>query len=254
MEWYPFYPALYRADTMHLTAEQDGIYRRLIDHYMETRQPLPDNDLALARIASVPAELWQLHSATIRAFFRPSKSGFLHHKRCNTELERQDARNRLQTEKAKNGAKVRWEKYKEKQEDICPEHATSIAQAMPNYARGEERRGEDKIKEVLLDTPRPAKADPKGTRISSDWILTPELEQWAEEHLQSINLSSDEGDIQRQADKFKDYWLAASGAKARKVDWLATWKNWIRTWADGELQRITRQRQIDEERASRWSK
>ena len=32
--------------------------------------------------------------------------------------------------------------------------------------------------------------------------------------------------------KFSDYWRAASGARARKHDWDATWRNWCRTEAD----------------------
>lgn len=31
---------------------------------------------------------------------------------------------------------------------------------------------------------------------------------------------------------FRDYWLAASGTKARKHDWDATWRNWCRTQHD----------------------
>ena len=28
--------------------------------------------------------------------------------------------------------------------------------------------------------------------------------------------------------RFRDYWIAVPGAKGRKVDWLATWRNWVR--------------------------
>lgn len=35
-----------------------------------------------------------------------------------------------------------------------------------------------------------------------------------------------------QADKFLDYWRAVPGAKGRKLDWPATWRNWCRTAAD----------------------
>lgn len=30
------------------------------------------------------------------------------------------------------------------------------------------------------------------------------------------------------ADQFRDYWIAQPGAKGRKVDWPATWRNWVR--------------------------
>jgi hypothetical protein len=35
-------------------------------------------------------------------------------------------------------------------------------------------------------------------------------------------------DPQRTFENFRDYWTAASGAKARKCDWDATWRMWCR--------------------------
>jgi len=29
-------------------------------------------------------------------------------------------------------------------------------------------------------------------------------------------------------ERFSDYWTAQPGAKGRKTDWLATWRNWCR--------------------------
>ncbi|MNV78051.1 hypothetical protein D3C71_1715200 [compost metagenome] len=34
--------------------------------------------------------------------------------------------------------------------------------------------------------------------------------------------------VRREADCFADYWHAKGGADARKVDWQATWRNWVR--------------------------
>jgi hypothetical protein len=36
-------------------------------------------------------------------------------------------------------------------------------------------------------------------------------------------------DINREADKFRDYWIAKSGREACKLDWSATWRNWVRS-------------------------
>jgi len=30
------------------------------------------------------------------------------------------------------------------------------------------------------------------------------------------------------ADQFKDYWIAQPGQKGVKLDWEATWRNWVR--------------------------
>jgi Helix-turn-helix domain len=35
-----------------------------------------------------------------------------------------------------------------------------------------------------------------------------------------------------EADKFRDYWHSVSGARAKKYDWAATWRIWVRRTAD----------------------
>lgn len=35
-------------------------------------------------------------------------------------------------------------------------------------------------------------------------------------------------DAKRLFEAFKDYWMAESGAKARKLDWMAAWRTWCR--------------------------
>lgn len=35
-------------------------------------------------------------------------------------------------------------------------------------------------------------------------------------------------DVDAEADRFRDYFLSMTGAKASKADWAATWRNWIR--------------------------
>lgn len=98
--WFPFSPAKYREDTMHLTAEQDGIYLRLILHYMETGAPLPDNDQALARIAGVSHETFIQHSEILKNFYRKSGEK-LHHKKCDGILANQAERKQSYSDRKK---------------------------------------------------------------------------------------------------------------------------------------------------------
>ena len=142
-EWYKWYPSIYRADTMHLTAEQDGIYRRLIDHYMETRQPLPDNDAALSRIAGVSFDSWAIAAAIVRPYFLPCDGHRLRHKMCDSVLAEQDAKAMKQSLKGKAGAKKRWDSCIEIKEENSSGHANAIAEPMPSDSRGEERRREE---------------------------------------------------------------------------------------------------------------
>ncbi len=112
MDWYPWYFSLYEQDTMHLNPYQDGCYRRLIDHYMKTRAPLPDNDAALARIVGDSLPNWlAMASLCIRQFFTP-KDGLLYLKRCEDVLNYQDKKAKNLSESGKAGAKKRWNKIK----------------------------------------------------------------------------------------------------------------------------------------------
>jgi uncharacterized protein YdaU (DUF1376 family) len=79
--WMPLYIADYLADTGHLGAAQSGAYLHLIMHYWQNGS-LPDDDLALARIARMTPLEWKKNRAIIAAFF---ESGWVH-KRIDREL------------------------------------------------------------------------------------------------------------------------------------------------------------------------
>ncbi len=36
------------------------------------------------------------------------------------------------------------------------------------------------------------------------------------------------GHIDEIADNFRDYWVSATGSKSTKLNWLATWRVWVR--------------------------
>lgn len=128
-DWYPWYPVLFKADTLHLTAAQDGIYRRLIDWYMETRRPLPDNDQALAGIARVGLQEWLDVAAIVRPYFF-SKAGKLHQKRCDNELDRQDKFAARRSEVGRKGAEARHSKNKEIDALGMPEADLELAEGI----------------------------------------------------------------------------------------------------------------------------
>lgn len=69
----------------------------------------------------------------------------------------------------------------------------------------------------------------RASRFPDDFSLTDERREVA----QTENV-----DPERTFAKFSDYWRAASGAKARKLDWDATWRNWCRTEGDRATTRV----------------
>lgn len=65
------------------------------------------------------------------------------------------------------------------------------------------------------------------TRVPDDFQPTDDLRAWfVAEQLGSVI------DGKLEHEKFMDYWRAASGANARKHDWPATWRNWMRRAAE----------------------
>jgi hypothetical protein len=69
------------------------------------------------------------------------------------------------------------------------------------------------------------------TRIPDDFELTgPRMDIAVAEGVDPV----------RTIAKFVDYWKSASGPKARKLDWEATWRNWCRTESDRNRPRRTR--------------
>lgn len=222
MDWFPWFPEIYKADTMHLTCEQDGMYRRLIDHYMETRQPLPDNDFALSRIVGASPDSWAMAAAIVRAFFIPDGKGGLQHKRCNTELDRQDDFKRKNSEKGKKGAEKRWKGSQQNQSVNSSGYSPAIAVPMPGDSTGQDKTREKKVKKE----PSVPKKSPQGTRF--------EIEVIPEEWFAFCQNEKPMRDPVKIFQVFRDYWIAQPGQKGVKTDWFATFRNWVRKENDHE--------------------
>jgi hypothetical protein len=75
-----------------------------------------------------------------------------------------------------------------------------------------EREGERETK---------TKKNKLGSRLAQDWILPDDWEYWANKQRPELN-------AKLVADQFKDYWIAQPGQKGTKLDWEATWRNWVR--------------------------
>ena len=68
----------------------------------------------------------------------------------------------------------------------------------------------------------PARDRKLGTRLPDDFQPTPEMVTWFRENCPHV-------DGRTEHAKFCDYWRGKPGKDGRKVDWVATWRNWMRT-------------------------
>lgn len=73
----------------------------------------------------------------------------------------------------------------------------------------------------LADAARPSAR--KGTRLSDTW--QPNVVEFD----YALGKGLTPHDIDIEAERFRNYWTAKAGREAAKLDWPATWRNWILT-------------------------
>lgn len=101
LSWYPFYVGDYIKKTAHLSMMEHGAYRMLIDHYMSTGHPLPNDPTKLYRIcrARSPSERKAVLSVTSEFFIEDLC--FIRHNKCDSELSKRLNYSESQSAKAK---------------------------------------------------------------------------------------------------------------------------------------------------------
>jgi hypothetical protein len=62
----------------------------------------------------------------------------------------------------------------------------------------------------------------RGSRLPQDFFFPKDWCDFVIEQRPELN-------AQKTFDQFKDYWIAQAGQKGVKLDWFATWRNWVRS-------------------------
>lgn len=89
---------------------------------------------------------------------------------------------------------------------------------------GDGGRAESVAHAPLASEKPPPKANGQGTRLDPLWKLPEEWARWALAERPDWTTA----DVERVALVFRDHWHAKAGKDARKADWLATWRTWVR--------------------------
>ena len=92
---------------------------------------------------------------------------------------------------------------------------------------------------------KPSKA--RGMRLPDGWQPDQALADWTRANAPAAANAL-------EVDRFRDYWTAQPGAKGRKTDWAATWRNWARRCQEQHTQpqRGPAQRATTDDRVSGW--
>jgi hypothetical protein len=62
----------------------------------------------------------------------------------------------------------------------------------------------------------------RGTRLPEDFAVTAEMVAWFRENCPHV-------DGKAETERFRDHWRGKAGREGCKLDWVATWRNWMRT-------------------------
>lgn len=117
-----------------------------------------------------------------------------------------------------------YEKYQDPKSDTNAQGNATLTQHQRNPNAQKEQGNKGTIEDTNVSSAPSAPKKPKatGTRLPEDWYLSKHLGEWSISEGATIEL------VRIEADKFRDYWIGVAGAKGRKADWDATWRNWIR--------------------------
>ena len=78
------------------------------------------------------------------------------------------------------------------------------------------------IPETETETETKKEKKALGKRLANDFSFPLEWEQFCQETRPELSPV-------KTFDQFKDYWIAQAGQKGVKLDWFATWRNWVRS-------------------------
>jgi len=214
VNFYKRYPGDYMRDTAHLSLIEHGAYTVLLDTIYATERALPKNPAGLFRVCRGFSEDEQSAIlSVIDQFFVETDKGYIH-PRVAEELEKATL---LKTKARENGRKGGRP---------CKTTQTESESKPDENPAGYEEETQPVKKKKAYQTPdtRPlpnGKERGRATRLTADWMPSDEQICFCKTERPDLNPT-------QTADRFRDYWIAKSGKDATKLDWDATWRNWVR--------------------------
>jgi uncharacterized protein YdaU (DUF1376 family) len=198
MHYYQFSIGDYRAATAHLSNEEDLAYRRLLDMYYDTEAKIPTDTQWVARRIRMDAAVVL---SVLNDMFEQHDDGWFH-ARCHEVIDQYHA----MAEKNRANGRLGGRKKNPVGNPVVTD-SEPIAKAT--------------INQELL-TNKLIEKNKRGSRLSPDLSFPDEWFDFLVKERPELN-------AQQTFAKFMDYWIAQAGQKGVKLDWFATWRNWVRS-------------------------
>lgn len=202
MHYYTFNVGDYRKDTGHLTTLEHGIYRQLLDWYYLDETPIPKETQTVIRRLRLgsDSDIQSLQNV-LNDFFVLQDDGY-HQGHCDVVI----AKYHENADKNKVNGKLGGR----------PKKTQSVILGNPTET---ESKGNH---QPITINQEPKVKTQRGSRLPTDWTLPDDWKAWAEQERSDLN-------IKTVADSFRDFWIAKAGSGGVKLDWQATWRNWVRS-------------------------
>lgn len=223
MHYYKHHIGDYDSATAHLTWSEDMAYTRILRLYYRNDGVLPACEKAVCRLIRATSKEERLAVDTVlNEFFVKTESGWKN-KRADKEIEAYQARAEKNREHGKKGGRPR----KTETKIVSGENQNGFEQETQMVSEKKPTKNQEPLtinQEPLTNlesNPPSADADRKrnGCRLPDDWM--PDV-------VFAVGAGMSELDALTESERFRDYWRSVAGAKGRKSDWHATWRNWVR--------------------------
>ena len=202
MHYYSFHVSDYIHDTAHLSIYEDLAFRRLLDLYYTSEKPIPNKTHEVSRRIRLTNNESAVVSVLEEFFTFDEQRDCWVHKRCDKAIADYQAKAERNRVVGKLGGRPK------SNPNANPEKTQTVTKHNPNQ-------------EPITNNHKPIDKPQRGSRLAHDWVLTKSLGEWAQAERPDLN-------IRQIAEQFKDYWIAQPGQKGVKLDWSATWRNWVR--------------------------
>lgn len=199
-----FYVADYLADTAHLNAAQHGAYMLLLMNYWQRGKALKNDNERLANVARMSNDEWTANKNIIAEFFQVTADEWIH-KRIEIDLKAVAAK----SAKAKAAGQASANNRKSNGRSTSAKQGVKRTFNHTDKIRTDKNRIDKKVSKGRGS--RFALASPPGDWIQFCVTQRPDLDPGG------------------TFDQFSDYWKARPGKEGMKLDWEATWRNWVRT-------------------------
>lgn len=216
-DWYKMNPVDWNEGTNSLSLEQEAAYLRICNAIYIAGGPISNNAFVVAGLLRCnDRKAKRIVSELVEAGKLTIEDGSICNRRALDEVS---ARNRLTVGRESAGRRGGIESGKSRRKPL------------KNNETGE-ANASSKTKQIREDKSREdVKEEPNG---SSKKIGSRLPEDWEPDRVFATREGLSASDINREADKFRDYWRGMTGQRGVKADWAATWRNWVRKAVEGK--------------------